>query len=191
MTDELNTTQVAEAAVAPKVKRTTILKADLTQAYVAERLELREDRVPVDGAEDEVFENFYWKVDTVASRKGDFAGSRRPVDGYYSVVLAGTNYSGKQLAGFLKTGVWPTIQRGRAGGGEAVAKEPKVHEIRTFVPLSPEARAAAKAAAAAKRAQKAVSTAAEVPAATAETSAAADTAVQASVDAADTADLAL
>jgi hypothetical protein len=158
-------TAVAEAAVAKKVTRKTIAKADLTQAYVKERLELRKDSVPsgVEGQPDVVYDNFYWLVDTAASRKGDFAGSRRPVDGYYSVVLAGTNYSGKQLAGFYETGVWPVIARGRVAG-EPKEKEAKVHEVRTFVPLSPAAREAARAAAKAKAAEKAAKAKAAAPA---------------------------
>ena len=177
---DANTTQAAEAAVTPKVTRTTVKKADLTQAFVLERLELRTDKFEVDGKE-VVQENFYWKVDTVASRTGDFAGSRREADGYYSVVLSGTNYSGKQLAVFYKTGSWPV-----AAAKVEKEKVVKEHTPRVAsVPLSDEARkAAAKAAK-----EKAAARKAEKEAAKAATPAGETNAAEASTDAADTADI--
>src|SRR5687767_6062231 len=98
MSNENNTnteTTVTEGAEAPKKANTGIKKADLTQALLQENLELRADG------------NFYWKVDTVVSAAGSFAGSKREQDGYYSVVFRGTNYSGKQLAYFYEHGTWP------------------------------------------------------------------------------------
>lgn len=153
---DAGTTVAAQAEVAEKKKsKNTVKKADLTVAHVTERLELRDDVFDVDG-EQVTQKNFYWKIDTPTSKAGDFAGSRRPLDNYYSVVLLGTNYSGKQLAHFVENGVWPEgILSAKRGTGAAKEKVVKEHVVRVAAaPLSAEARKAALDAAKAKAATK-------------------------------------
>jgi hypothetical protein len=157
---EINTTDLAAQinetagapAVAVKKAKTTVSKADLTQEFLKEQLDL-------------VGEDFFWKVDKVATKTGDFAGMRRPTDGYYSVVLAGTNYSGKQLAYFYANGTWPV--KVPAAAKEKAAKEAKPHVPRLAPVVTEEskvaARAAAKAAADARAAKKAAETGAVAP----------------------------
>jgi hypothetical protein len=211
MTQDLNNTSAAvdantaavgqtEADNAAKAKKNaTVAKADLTQDFLKERLELRlekfvlvgenyvvlpADDTPVvvsegvsvkysdetvpEGVSVMSLENFYWKVNTVAAPAGSFAGARRETDGYYSVTVAGTNYSGKQLAEFYRSGQW-VLQHKRAEGGEKKpAGEKKPVEVRQFVPLSPAAKQAAIAAKkAADEARKAKKEAAKAAAASA------------------------
>jgi hypothetical protein len=138
MSDINNTnTETTVAAKAAKVK-TTVKKADLTVELLQQFLELREDG------------NFYWKVDTVVAQAGSWAGSKREADGYYSVVFKGTNYSGKQLAEFYKTGAWP-VKAPAAAKAKAEAK-PKV--MRTPAVYTEEQMKAAKAELVAKKAAK-------------------------------------
>ena len=140
-------TQAAEGAEAKAKKaKNSVKKADLTQAMLHEAFTLDEAG------------NFFWKVDTVASRAGDFAGSKREADGYYSVVFKGTNYSGKQLAHFYTTGEWPV----RAPKAEKVKAERKERPVRGAPVITDEMKAAAKAKLkAAAEARKAAGQAAE------------------------------
>lgn len=100
------------------------------------------------------FENLYWLQDTAVSLAGSVAGTRRPADGYYSVVFRGTNYSGSQLAHFIKTGEWISLRKPADpnAASRKVAAAPRA--VKAFVPFSPAAVAAAKAAEAAKNAAK-------------------------------------
>jgi hypothetical protein len=134
---DLNTTDAAataETTKAPKVKKEkkSVSKADLTQEFLKERLELRG-------------EDFFWKVDGVVTKVGDFAGGRREIDGYYSIVLAGTNYSGKQLAYFYENGTWPVRLPKEAKA--KIAKEAKPHVPRLAPVVTEESKKAARAAA--------------------------------------------
>ena len=213
-TEELNTAPVADplsgadvnavavaggaAPVVPAKKakpKSTISKADLTQALAAAWLRPQVDKfvmdfsagidqdptpraLPDDGtvvefvnsngvqktaaygmnpAECEeilTFENLYWLQDTAVSLAGSVAGTRRPADGYYSVVFRGTNYSGSQLAHFIKTGEWISLRKPADpnAASRKVAAAPRA--VKAFVPFSPAAVAAAKAAEAAKNAAK-------------------------------------
>lgn len=101
----------------------------------------------IDGLDLVKYQNFFHLADGPTTRKGDFAGTRRPTDGYYSVVLNGVNYSGKQLAWFYENGNWDMPKVSRATGEAKPKKEAKPHQDRGFAPLSPAAVAAAKAAA--------------------------------------------
>lgn len=148
------------------------------------------DEIPA-GATVLSLDNFYWKVKTVASEVGSFAGTRREADNYYSVVLAGTNYSGKQLVHFYKTGNWDVPKLTRSGEAKP-KKEAGPREVRAFVPLSPAAKAAAAAQAAAKK-KAAAEKAAQKKAAEAGTAPAAESQVQdaAAAPAVDTDDIQL
>jgi hypothetical protein len=95
-----------------------------------------------------VYENFYWLVETPATPIGSFAGHRREADGYYSLTLLGTSYSGKQLAHFVKTGEWAKFTK-TSDGTPKEKKAAGEKKVTAFVPLTPAAKAAAKAAAAA------------------------------------------
>jgi hypothetical protein len=135
---ELTAEQKA-AATKEKKKARSIAKADLTQEKAKEFLRVGN---PEAG---ESADDLYWCKDTVAAREGDFAGGRRAADNYYSVVFAGTNYSGKQMIAFINTGVWPErITNGVTGGGKP-AKEVKPREVRVPKVFTPEEIAAAKA----------------------------------------------
>lgn len=102
-----------------------------------------------------VFENLYWLQDTAVALAGSVAGTRRPADGYYSVVLRGTNYSGSQLSHFIKTGEWISLRKPADpnAASRKIAAAPRA--VKTFVPFSPAAIAAAKNAEALKNAAKA------------------------------------
>lgn len=178
---DANVTANADSTTAAKKRKSTIAKADLTQDFLKSKLELRVDLVATgEVGEDgtmkldeagqpltKAFNNFYWLADTTTSRIGDLAGSRRPTDGYHSLVLSGTNYSGGQLAYFYENGEWPKkaekvvvestgVKRVRkpvvldADGKPVVevkeVKEVKIHEKRVFTLPTAEEKAAAVAA---------------------------------------------
>jgi hypothetical protein len=181
MTD-INNTQVQEQAntdTAVKAKRvkTTIEKKDLTLEKAAEMLEIRSVETGAPAGEDGVVPTskfLFWKKDTAVAKGGSFAGSIRPADSYYSVVLFGTNYSGKQLIHFLENeGKWPeAVLRTKKDGTTAAAKEAKPKALREFkLPTAEEIaeakrqaaeRAAARKAAAPKKDAPAAETAPEV-----------------------------
>jgi hypothetical protein len=139
MSNDNNTNTETTTEVAKKQpSKNSIKKQDLTVEVLQESLELREDG------------NFYWKKDTLTSAAGSFAGSKREQDGYYSVVFRGTNYSGKQLAHFYKTGAWPE----RVVKAEVVKADAKPKTFREAPTITPEVKAAAKKAAAEKAAAK-------------------------------------
>jgi hypothetical protein len=131
-----NTVKSNETEVKTAATKNIIKREDLTVEFVRQRLTL-----------DKETGYFYLNEDTRILRKGDFAGTIRAADLYYSVVLAGTVYSGKLLAYFYLNGKWPekTV-------AEPKAKEPKAHTPRMAPVITPEAIEAAKAEAAAKKA---------------------------------------
>lgn len=140
-----NTVTTNETEVKATAKKNVIPRDQLTVEFVRQRLTL-----------DKETGYFYLNEDTRVARKGDFAGTIRAADLYYSVVLAGTVYSGKLLAYFYENGKWPekTV-------AEKPAKDTKPHTPRTPPVITPEAIEAAKAAAKAKKeaaAKKAVAT---------------------------------
>jgi hypothetical protein len=137
-----NTTVTNETEVKANKTKNIIKREDLTVDFVKQRLTL-----------DKETGYFYLNEDTRTARKGDFAGTIRAADLYYSIVLAGTVYSGKLLAYFYENGKWPekTVS-------EKPAKEAKPHTPRTPPVITPEAIAKAKAEAAAKKAAKAAAT---------------------------------
>lgn len=167
---EANNTNAATATAKVGRPKTTILKQDLTVEFAASKLEVRE--VAVEGQTNEdgspkTQKFLFWKVDGPIAKAGDFAGSVRPVDNYYSVVLAGVNYSGKQLIAFLETGTWVS-QRAVAATKEKAVKEAGPKQPRVFaLPTQAEkdeAKAKAKARMEARKAAEAAKKAAEAPA---------------------------
>lgn len=114
----LDVTPIADApaaVVATEAKKPSkvikIERKDLTQAYLKEALRL-----------DEETGYFYWLRESRVYMIGDFAGSIRPADGYYSLTIAGTIYSGAQLKAFYTTGLWLE----RAPAKEKVEAKPRV-----------------------------------------------------------------
>ena len=149
-TSALNTNEVSndhpEIAKPVVVAKTTnkIERKDLTQEKLKEVLELK------DGF-------FYYVSDTRTHLAGDFAGTVRAHDLYYSLTLFGVMYSGKMLASFYETGEWVNATKGPRldADGNPVAKAPKKEKTervpRTAPVFTPEDIEKAKAAAAAKR----------------------------------------
>ena len=134
-TNEVNpTASTTETTAATKVV-TKIPREQVTQEMIAKRFY----------ADSEGW--LYLNEDTKLGRKGDFAGSIRAADGYYSVVFAGVNYSGSMLVHFLQNGMWPERKV-----SEAPAKKSGPHVPRTVPVITEEQREAAKKLLAEKKA---------------------------------------
>lgn len=86
--------QILPTAVVKKVNVNKVDRKDLTQEKAKEYLEVKEDGF------------LYWVKDDRFHIAGDFAGTIRAHDQYYSVTLLGTLYSGSMLAEFIKSGEW-------------------------------------------------------------------------------------
>ena len=175
----LNITASTEVAAAdagpppaPKPARvsTKVERADMTAAIAGEWLEVRTDVFTPEEhgvAATITQKNLYWKKPVLGRPAGSFAGQRRPVDDYYSVVLLGNSYSGTRLIGLLETGEWPA-ERARAEGG--VVKQRAALAVRSApVPLTAEQKAAMRAELKAKYEAKKAGTAAPVAAPAVET----------------------
>ena len=124
---------MSNARISNKIER-----SNMTAEIARQWLEVREiTYTPEEHGVPEVqtCKRLFWLKNTTRCAAGSFAGSIRPLDGYYSVVLLGYNYSGDRMVHLLEHGEWPV---------ESV-REPKaavVREVRTApVPLSAEARA--------------------------------------------------
>ena len=144
----------APAAVTTPVKaKKQVKREDLTQEMLKTRYTL-----------DETTGHFFFKEDGKTNLAGDFAGSIRAHDGYYSITVLGTMYSAKMLAEFFKNGVWPEAHANRKAAqpkldadGNPIAKEVKAPRTTPRTPpvFTPEQIAAAKAAREAKAKEKA------------------------------------
>jgi hypothetical protein len=138
-------TELAVPATVVKDKKVKPDPKSLTQEQLKAVLELRDDGY------------FYYVQDSRFHLKGDFAGSIRAHDGYYSLTLNGNLYSGKMLAHFYNTNEWVNFTKGARldKDGNPIAKTPKKEKTerapRTPPVFTPEQIEAAKAAAAAKR----------------------------------------
>lgn len=115
---------------------------DMTADIARQWLEVREiTYTPEEHGVPEIqtCKRLFWLKNTTRCAAGSFAGSIRPLDGYYSVVLLGFNYSGDRMIHLIETGEWPAD----------IERKPKsavVREVRTApVPLSAEGRAALRA----------------------------------------------
>jgi hypothetical protein len=58
--------------------------------------------------------------------KGDFVGTVRPLDGYYSLTYKGTSYSGKRMAHFLTEGFWPEKEESIKKANVRVERAPRL-----------------------------------------------------------------
>lgn len=129
----------------PPVVVGKVAREDLTQELLKAQLELRDDGF------------FYYKHDTRRNLQGDFAGSIREHDLYYSLTLFGVLYSGKMLAHFYNEGIWINATRGPrldAKGNPIVAeKKPIRIEPRKAPVITEEMREAARKAQAARLAK--------------------------------------
>lgn len=161
-TDTVDTAALPTAPAVAKPGRvsTAVARTDMTAAIAGEWLEVKTDTYTVEEhGVDAVVKNLYWKKPVLGRPAGSFAGQRRPVDEYYSVVLLGNSYSGERMIALLETGEWPPE---RVRSGNTTPRSPMA--VRTApVPLTAaqkelkraELKTAAAAAAAAKAAKKA------------------------------------
>lgn len=96
MTEQTTNVPTPETETPPvkKVKANKVERKDLTQELAKEYLEVKEDGY------------LYWVKDDRFHTKGDFAGTIRAHDQYYSLTLLGTLYSGTMLAYFIKNNEW-------------------------------------------------------------------------------------
>lgn len=81
-----------------------VLREDMTQQLAAEWLEVFESEPNAEGTTRKFLR---WKKPSSRCPEGSFAGTVRPTDDYYSVVLLGFNYSGNRLIHLIETGEWP------------------------------------------------------------------------------------
>ena len=149
--NELNITPSTETvaadsipAPAPKPARvsTKVERADMTADIARQWLEVRVDAfTPEEHGVSERIEqkNLYWLKPVLGRPSGSFAGQRRPVDDYYSVVLLGNSYSGERMIHLIENGEWPA-ERARAEGGTVKQRAPLA--VRSApVPLTAEQKA--------------------------------------------------
>lgn len=113
-----------------------VSRDEMTVEIAREWLEVFESEPNGDG---EVRKYLRWIRDTNRCAAGSFAGTVRPTDGYYSVVLKGFNYSGNRLIHLLEHGEWPAE-------AERISRPSAGRELRLApVPLTAEQRAALRA----------------------------------------------
>jgi ribosomal protein L34E len=93
--------------------KNTVAKKDLTLDILKQHLEM------------DTKGNLVWLHDTPKAKKGAVAGMVREKDGYHSIVLLGTNYSGKQLKAFYQTGSWSTFYKRTPEVSVTITKEKK------------------------------------------------------------------
>jgi hypothetical protein len=109
-----------------------VLRENMTQALASEWLEVFTSEPNSEG---ETCKYLRWKKPSARCPEGSFAGSIRPSDEYYSVVLLGFNYSGKRLIHLIETGEWPAER-------EAVIRSAMQRDVRLApVPLTAEQKA--------------------------------------------------